>query len=667
MPKNKREYYALLEELVEHDRLYYDLAKPKISDYEYDQKMQKLIAYEKEHPEQISPNSPSLRISEAPTEGFSQKDHKVPMMSLNNTYSKEELKAFVKRVYRLLESENLRFCAELKIDGASISLTYKKGKLFSAVTRGNGKRGDDVTANVKTVRSLPLELKGDGFPDFLEIRGEIYMGVQGFQKLNGVREEEGLEPFANPRNAAAGSLKILDSREVAKRNLRVLTYGLAEGTWPSHVRTQFEVLEYLEGLNLPVVDKKYRKRCDSVEEMIEFADFVEKQRGKLPFEIDGIVVKVDGLKYQGRLGVTGKAPRYAVAYKFAPEQALTKVEKITLQVGRTGVITPVAELKPVFLAGSTISRASLHNQEEVIRKDVREGDFVWIEKAGDIIPQLVKVEKSRRPRGLRLWKSPTKCPSCGSSLVSTEGEVAIRCPNPKCLQQKIRKILYFASKQAMDIEHMGGKLVEQLVEKGLVSRISDIYLLDEEALQKLEGFQEKSIDNLLSSIERSKSCELSRFIMGLGIKYVGVETAELLAKEAKSIEGLLEMTKEELERIDGIGEKSAEAIASFFQEDQNLEEVSLLLAHGVVPKKIQGIEGHAFAGKVFVLTGALENYTRDEASSLIRKRGGKVTSSVSKKVDFLLVGDEPGSKLEKAKKYAIEILSEKEFEKMLPF
>lgn len=664
IPKNQREYIELAEELIEHDRHYYDEAKPIISDYEYDQKMRSLIAYEKAHPDQILPHSPARRVSEAPTEGFVQRSHLVPMMSLNNTYSEEELADFIKRVHKLLEKKEVEFCCELKMDGTSLSLRYEKGRLVHALTRGNGKVGDDVTANIKTIPSVPLQLDGSDVPDVIEVRAEVYMSLATFHALNAQREEEGLEPFANPRNAAAGTLKLLNPREVAKRKLNCIAYAFAEGQSP--VERQHEVHPYLKRLGFPTAKSEHLALCTKAEEIMNFADQIIQERSHLPFEIDGIVIKVDRLKYHGLLGVTGKAPRYAVAYKFAPEQAFTKVREITVQVGRTGVLTPVAELEPVFLAGSTISRASLHNQEEVARKDIRVGDWVCIEKAGDVIPQVVKVDFKKRSQDSQPWHMPKACPICHTPVVHHAGEVAVRCPHPKCGEQKMRRILYFASKYAMDIEHLGERVVQQLVEKGLVSRISDLYLLNEESLAQLEGFKEKSIRNLLESLEASRKCSLTQFIMGLGIKYVGTETAELLAEEAGSIEHLVDMKEEALLAIDGIGEKTAHAIATFFKERENLEEIALLLAHGVTPQKLKKKRSdHLFSGKTFVLTGSLQHYSRDQATALIKERGGKVAGSVSKNTDYVLVGEDPGSKYEKAKELKISILSELQFEELL--
>lgn len=661
---HKQEYLALVEELIEHDRRYYDKASPIISDYEYDQKMKALLAYEKAHPDQISPNSPSLRISEAPTEGFRQSAHIVPMMSLNNTYSEEEVGDFIKRVQKLLEKKEVDFCCELKMDGTSISLVYEKGILVRAVTRGDGKVGDDVTANIKTIKAVPLQLRGADFPELLEVRGEVYMSLESFQSINQQREEAGLEVFANPRNAAAGSLKLLDPKEVAKRKLELIAYGIGEGK--SEILTQAGIHQFLKNVGLPAASKEHIAVCKNLHEIMQFADKVHEAREHLPFEIDGIVIKVNELKAHDLLGFTGKAPRYAVAYKFAPEQALTRIEEITVQVGRTGVLTPVAELEPVFLAGSTISRATLHNQDEVARLDIRVGDWVVIEKAGDVIPQVVRVDLKRRSSTARAWHMPKRCPVCQTEVEHSEEEVAVRCPNLQCSAQKLRRIIYFASKHAMDIEHLGEKVVEQLVEKGLVSRISDLYLLNAEKLSQLDGFKEKSIQNLLTSIDASRKCSLSRFIMALGIKHVGVETAELLAEEAIDLESLMKMSEEKLLAIVGVGEKTARAVHAFFQDAVAQDEIKRLLAHGVHPQKMkEKMSGHLFSGKVFVVTGTLQHHTRDEVTSLIKERGGKVAGSVSKNTDFVLVGDDPGSKYDKAKQLGIHILSEEAFQKML--
>lgn len=663
----EKEYRALIAEVLKHDFHYYAEAKPLISDYEYDQLVKKLEKIENEHPEWLKSSSPTQRVIGGISKGFKQVEHTVPMLSLANTYSREELEDFVKRVQKLLGKSHVHFCAELKMDGVAVSLRYEDGIFVQALTRGDGRKGDDITENMKTIRSVPMELSGSRIPEVFEVRGEVFMPHKVFEALNKEKEEEGEELYANPRNAASGSLKLLDSRQVALRRLSAVFYGFADEI-DAPVDTQHECHAYLKKCGLPVFDDHFRKRCTSVDEILKFADSVEEKRHNLPFDIDGIVVKVDELKYHDQLGVTGKSPRWAVAYKFAPEQALTRIREITVQVGRTGVLTPVAELEPVFLAGSTIARATLHNQEEVERKDFREGDWVFIEKGGDVIPKVVAVDKKRRPHGTHPWKMPRTCPSCGTHVVHSEEEVAVRCPNTDgCPEQQMRRIIYFASKDAMDIEHLGEKVCEQLFNKKFVRKPSDIYALTAQDLAKLEGFKEKSIQNLLESIDKSRQVSLSRFILALGIKYVGEGTAEVLAENAGSIDALSQMSVEELKEIQGIGSKIAHSVVEFFKETSNVKEIHMLLMMGVKPSspKIKRRTDHAFSGKVFVLTGALQNYSRDEATALIKERGGKVTGSVSAKTDYVLVGEDPGSKLDKAKELKIETLSEYDFEKLL--
>jgi DNA ligase (NAD+) len=656
----------LIDEVRKHDIHYFVHAKPIISDYEYDQLIKKIEAIEKQHPEWTSPSSPTQRIAPALTKGFKQVEHLVPMLSLANTYSRQELEDFIQRVQKLLGHSRVHFCAELKMDGVAVTLRYEKGVFVQALTRGDGRKGDDITANMRTIRIVPMEL-ADSPPAVLEVRGEVFMPHKVFQALNAEKEENGEELYANPRNAAAGSLKLLDPKEVSSRKLNAVFYGFADEINPP-VDTQHECHHYLKKVGLPVFEESFRQKCSSIDEILKFADKIEEKRHKLPFDIDGIVVKVDELKYHDQLGVTGKSPRFAVAYKFAPEQALTRIHAITVQVGRTGVLTPVAELEPVSLAGSTISRATLHNQEEVERKDIRVGDWVVIEKGGDVIPKVVEVDKKRRPHETKPWKMPRSCPSCGTHVIHSQEEVAVRCPNSKnCPEQQMRRIAYFASKDAMDIEHLGEKVVEQLFHKKLVHHISDIYALTKADLAKLDGFKEKSIENLHASIEKSRHVSLSRFILALGIKYVGEGTAELLAEHAGDIEKLAEMSATDLEEIQGIGTKIAHSVVDYFKDSAHLKEIQLLLKHGVKPQglKLKRRKDHAFSDKTFVLTGALEKFTRDEATRLIKERGGKVTGSVTKNTDFVLVGEDPGSKLDKARELHIKTLSEKEFEKQL--
>lgn len=660
-----KEYLQLIDTIRTHDYHYYVECRPKISDREYDHLYRKLEEIEKEHPEWVTSNSPSQRVGEVPHKGFVQGTHKIPMLSIANTYSEKEVEDFVARVHKLLERRDVAFCAELKMDGTAISVRYEKGEYVRALTRGDGRKGDDITLNLKTIPSLPLALRGKNIPDELEVRGEVYMPHKVFEKLNHEKETAGEELYANPRNAAAGSLKLLDPREVAKRELALVFYGIASDT--PHVKYQHEVHEFLQHAGFPVFDSHHRAVCHNTKEIMAFAEKIEKARPKLPFDIDGVVVKVDELRFHDILGTTGKSPRWVMAYKFAAEQAVTKILDITVQVGRTGVLTPVAELEPVFLAGSTIARATLHNQEEIERKDIRIGDRVIIEKGGDVIPKVVEVDKKHRHAHSLSWKMPKNCPGCGTHVVFSEEEVAVRCPNNwDCPPQKMRRIQFFASKDAMDIEHLGEKVVEQLVAKGLVDRYADLYKLTAKDLALLDGFKEKSIHNLLTSIEHSRKVPLYRLILALGIKHVGETTAELLAEQAGSLENLESMTKAELMDIEGIGEVVADAIVEYFKDPESHRQIKALLQAGVEPEspKRKKVHGHAFEGKTFVLTGTL-TIPRGDAERLIKDRGGKVTGSVSKNTDYLLVGDEPGSKLDKAQSLGVKILDEKKFNSML--
>ncbi len=661
-----REYLKLVEEICHHDYLYYVECKPTISDREYDRLYKLLEETEKEHPEWITPNSPTQRVSETPHKGFEQGHHKVPMLSIANTYSRDEIESFIERVHKLLEKRNIEFVAELKMDGTAVSAHYEKGKFKRALTRGDGKKGDDITANIKTIMSMPLEIEGKDIPDTFDIRGEVYLPHRAFEKLNKEKELAGEELWANPRNAAAGSLKLLNPKEVARRKLAVVFYGIAEKS--DGIQTQEQSHEWLEKHGFPVFDKRHRVLCKNVDEIMEFAGRVEKERPKLPYDIDGVVIKVNEFRYWDLLGTTGKSPRWVVAYKFAAVQALTRICDITVQVGRTGVLTPVAELEPVFLAGSTIARATLHNEEEIQRKDIRIGDYVLIEKGGDVIPKVVEVDKKRRPSSTTEWRMPKKCPSCGSTIVRSEDEVAVRCPNSwDCPEQKIRRLIFFASKDAMDIEHLGEKVVEQLVLKGLVNTYADFYRLTKHDLAKLEGFKDKSITNLLTSIEKSRKVPLSRLILALGIKHVGEGTAELLAERAGELEAIAKMTIDELKEIEGIGDIVASSVAEHFQDPHAKKEIQELLKAGVEPevKRRRVQTGHPFNNKNFVLTGTLSSFSRSEATELIKDRGGKVVGSVSKKTDYVLAGDDPGSKLDKAKELGVTVLSEKEFKNLL--
>lgn len=661
----REEYEELCETIARHNRLYYVDHHPEISDEAFDHLLKQLEAIEKDHPEWITPSSPTQRVGEALTSGFKTVVHRIPMLSLANTYSKEEVMQFIKRVEKLTGFSHPEFSIELKMDGIAVSARYINGEFVQGVTRGDGQKGDDITNNMRTIASLPLKLYGKHVPEFLEVRGEVFMKHSDFEQLNKEKEKAGEQLFANPRNAAAGSLKLLNPKDVQKRKLSCVFYGVAE-VQGKELKTQHKSHEYMKEIGLPVLE--HFELCRSIEEIFAFADKIHHLRAHLSYDIDGIVVKLDSLKEQEALGASGKSPRWAVAYKFAANQAETKILGITVQIGRTGVLTPVAELDPVFLAGSTIARATLHNSEEIERKDIRILDTVIIEKGGDVIPKVVEVVHALRPPHTEPWKMPAHCPSCGAEVVKAAGEVAYRCPNSlKCPEQRLRRIIFFASKEAMDIENFGERVAEQLFSKGFVKVPSDIYLLDREKLSQLEGFKEKSIDNLLNSIQSSKTPALSRLILALGIRHIGTQTADLLAFKAETIENLQTFSKDDLIKIEGIGEKVAEAVIEFFLDPLNLAEIEALLKAGVHPQspKSAQFSDHPFSGKTFVLTGTLETYSRLQAEALIKERGGKVTDSVSKKTDYLLLGKDPGSKYQKAVTLGVTILTEEEFKKFV--
>ncbi|MDP1836314.1 MAG: NAD-dependent DNA ligase LigA [Chlamydiales bacterium] len=658
------DYLELCKEVWHHNKLYNVLHAPQISDQQFDTLYDRLKSVEKEHPEWITPDSPTQRVGEVLTEGFKTIEHTIPMLSLANTYSRDELEDFITRMHKLIQRQDLVYSVEIKMDGIAISVRYEKGLLVHGVTRGDGKSGDDVTSNLRTIKTLPLRLMGDNIPDVLEVRGEVFMRRQDFEALNKQKEATGQVLWANPRNASAGSLKLLDPREAAKRPLDIYFYAIAE-IHPQSPTSQYQAHDLLRDLGLPTLPQV--ARCENIDEIWAFANKVSEARRQLPFDIDGIVVKVDSIKEQKRLGQTGKDYRWAVAYKFAAEQALTRIHDITIQVGRTGVLTPVAELEPVFLAGSTIARATLHNAEEVSRKDIRIGDSVIIEKGGDVIPKVVSVDLTQRPEGTKAWQMPTSCPFCGAAVEQVEEEVAVRCTNRNCSEQVQRRIAFFASKDAMDIENLGEKIVSQLVVKGFVITPSDLYHLTAEQLFQLQGFKDKSVDNLLKSLEKSRHVELSRFILAIGIRHIGAGTAELLANKAGDVETLSKMTMDQLMAIDGIGEKVAQAVVDFFADPEQSQEVWKLLEAGVKPQAVTvaGFEDHQFQGKTFVLTGSLSQYTRTDAAKLIKERGAKVAGSVSKKTDYVVAGEEAGSKLDKARELGVNVLSEQDFISLL--
>ena len=666
MSNVQKQIQQLRDALQVHNYKYYVLNDPEISDRDYDRLMDELIRLETKHPELITPDSPSRRVGGEPTKEFPTVTHDIPMLSLSNTYNQEELEAFEQRLKSALPEESVEYVAELKFDGIAVSLTYENGLLVRGATRGDGERGDNITPNIRTIRSIPLRLfEKKGLPGNIEVRGEVFMPKKGFEKLNRMQESRDEKLFANPRNATAGTLKLQDPQIVAKRPIDFSAYfirSLEEADPP--FRTQLESLHLLRDLGLPV--SRSVRLCRSMWDVIDFCNEWEEKRDDLPYEIDGVVIKVNAMDQQQRLGSTAKSPRWAIAFKFKALQTTTVLKAIRLQVGRTGTVTPVALLEPTPLAGSTISRATLHNEDEIKRKDIREGDTVLIEKGGDVIPKVVKVIEEKRLKKSKPFKMPKTCPVCAGPLIRVEGEAAVRCDNIACPAQVHRRIEHFASRGAMNIEGLGEALVLLLVESGLISDYGDIYFLKKEDITDLERMGDKSAQNLIEAIQKSKTQPLDRVIFALGIRYVGANVATILADEFGSIHTLREASFVQLERIEGIGPVIAESVAQFFQQPTNVEVLQKLKDAGVRTEEArQKKRGGVLAGKTVVLTGALTRFTRDAASDLIESEGGKVTSSVSAKTDYVLVGENPGSKYRKALDLGIEILDEDTFVALL--
>ncbi|MCD6116018.1 NAD-dependent DNA ligase LigA [bacterium] len=670
MSDARDEIEKLRKDIRFHEYRYYVLGDPVISDYEYDRLMEKLISLEKENPDLVTPDSPSQRVGGEPTKEFPGIIHQAPMLSLANTYTQEELNEFDDRVRKLLAGEKYEYVAEHKFDGIAVSLIYRDGVFIQGATRGDGKRGDDITANLRTVKSIPLKLfVKPGFPGNIEVRGEVFMPRKGFLLLNREQEKRGEKLFANPRNATAGSLKLQDPRSAAKRPLEFSAYYLRIIN-PGEVSAEIDIsthkarLHLLRDLGLPV--SRHAVLRKSITDVIDFCNEWEDKRDSLPFEIDGIVVKVNSIDQQKKLGSTAKSPRWAIAYKFKARQATTKLMDIHLQVGRTGVVTPVAVLKPVLLAGSTISRATLHNEDEIERKDIRIGDTVLIEKGGDVIPKIVKVIYETRSSDAVPFKMPDRCPVCSGPLVRIEGEARVQCENVSCPAQVQRRIEHFASRGAMNIEGLGGALIELLTDKGLVKDYGDLYFLKKGDVASLERMGDKSAENLLLNIEQSKKRPLDRVIFALGIRYVGTRAAAVLADNFGSIDNLKKTEIEKLTEIEGVGPVMAESIVTFFNQDANIAVLDKLSRAGVVMEEERDIKKKGvFAGKIFVLTGALSRFTRDGAAELITSEGGDVKSSVSTKTDFILVGQNPGSKYSKALDIGVEIMDEDTFVKII--
>jgi len=651
----------LREEIKYHEKKYYIDNDPQISDYEFDSLIKELEELEKQFPELITPESPTQRVGEQPLEGFVPVQHQTPMLSLDNCYSEEELKEFEERIRKLLPSERIEYVAELKIDGLGISVLYRKGKYFQAVTRGDGFRGDDVTVNVKTIRSVPLLISNS---KDIEVRGEIYLPFESFEKINQEKKKHGESLFANPRNAAVGSLRHLDPKEVSSRCLDIfLYYILTEGI---EMPSQWENLKMLQELGFRA--NPYARLCANLYEVISFYKEWQEKRDSLNLDVDGIVVKVNSTDQRRLLGATAKFPRWAISFKFPARQATTMIKKIDIQVGRTGALTPVAILDPVKLSGITISRSTLHNEDEIKRKDIRIGDSVLIERSGDVIPKVVSVMKEKRTGKEIKFKWPSKCPACKSSTFKPEGEAIARCTNPSCPAKLKESILHFASRRAMNIEGLGEAVVDQLLERKLIQKIPDLYSLKYEDLVDLDRMGPKSSQNLLGEIKKSNQNNLDRLIYAMGIRYVGERTAQALASNFKELVAVVQASLEKLIQIEDVGPKVAESVVFFFKQPENIELINKLKKAGLnfsYQERERGSE-RPFAGQIFVLTGKLESLTREEAAEFIEEMGGKVSSSVNIKTDYVVVGESPGSKLSKARKLGIQTIEEKEFLKLIP-
>ena len=665
MKINPQQRINELRELIcRYDYEYYILAQPTISDFEYDRLFSELLQLEKEHPQLITPDSPTQRVGSDLSNDFKSVQHKIPMLSLSNTYSEEELLEFDRRVREgLPEGEKPEYVCELKIDGVSVSLKYKNGKFETAATRGDGTTGEEITNNVKTIKSVPLSINKNLSRKInlkeIEVRGEIYMETEAFRKMNEERELNGEKTFANPRNSSAGTIKLLDPQAVAKRPLQIFVYYLfAENETLSFHEENLRLMKEM-GFR---VNPNF-KLCGNINEVMDYCRYWEEKKDDLPYEIDGVVLKVNSLKHQRILGSIAKSPRWAVAFKFKAKQAKTKLHKITWQVGRTGTLTPVAELEPVPLAGSTISRATLHNIDEIKRKDIREDDIVIIEKGGDVIPKVVAVDLEARPKNSEEVKIPVKCPVCGSKLFQPENEVAIYCDNNSCPAQVKGRLSHFAARGAMDIEGLGESLINLFVDLNFLTDCTDIYRLKEkrEELINIERLGEKSVDNLLSSIEKSKERPFDRVLFAIGIRYVGSGAAKKLAEHLGNIEKLIEASEEQIEEIHEIGPSISKSVKRFFADKNNIRIIEKLKASGInFSAGEKKIESDRLKGKTFVLTGTLSSMSREEAKEKIILHGGMVTSSVSKNTDFVAAGENPGSKFEKAQKLGIKIISEEE-------
>jgi DNA ligase (NAD+) len=667
-PAIAKKIEALREKIRHHEHLYYVLDNPELTDAEFDALMNDLKRIEAEHPELITPDSPTQRVGGKPREGFAKAKHSSPMLSLDNAYSEEELRDWERRVHELSGRSDVEYMCELKLDGMSLALVYADSRLERGITRGDGSVGEDVTLNVRTVRSVPLSvskerLKKAGIPADFEVRGEMLMPIAAFRKLNEERAQQGLSTFANPRNFTAGTVRQLEPSITAQRRMDYFAYMLLKDGRTFFDR-QSHTMNALEAAGFKV--NPNRKLAKNMEEVWNFIQSWQEKRESLPYEIDGIVIKVDRTALQQELGFTGKAPRWAIAYKYAAHGAVTKVEDIVPQVGRTGKLTPVAWLAPVPIGGTTVSRATLHNMDFVEELGVKIGDYVEVERGGDVIPKVVKVvEDGEHPRGHRTFQMPAHCPVCGGNVVRTEGEADHRCVNANCPAKLQGTILHFASRHVMNIDGLGEALVNQLTERGLVKNVADLYQLTKDDLLKLDRMGEKSAENVLGEIASSKKLPLERVIFGLGIRFVGERTAQFLAEHFGSLDAIMHATAGQLEEVNEVGPRIAESIVEFFGDEHNRRLVGDLRKAGLTFTGQKKEKGTKLAGKTFVLTGTLKRHTRDDAKKLIEDAGGRVSGSVSKKTDYVVAGDEAGSKLDKARELGVAVIDEDELEKLL--
>jgi len=665
-PEIIKKISLLKQKIRDADHKYYVLAEPDIDDYKYDMILTELNEVEIKFPELKTNDSPTQRVSGEPTKIFKTVQHKIPMLSLSNSYNFQELVEFDKRVKNILEGRKFEYACELKFDGLAVSLIYENGELVRAATRGDGTKGDDVTQNIKTIRSIPLSIISNKYKNF-EVRGEVFFKKEDFIKINEEQELKGEKIFANARNTAAGTLKLKDSRIVASRPLNLFSYSIY--TDEVNLKTHIEGIHLLEDLRFPV-NKSYIT-ADNIDEVKKFGDKIEKIRDSLPYDIDGVVVKVNSISQQEILGFVSRSPRWAIAYKFKAKETETKILNIICQVGRIGTITPVASLQPVFLAGSTISRATLHNFDEIKRKDIRVGDQVKIEKGGDVIPKVLEVIKDRRSKDSKPFKIPDKCPICGTKLEKPEEEVYYYCPNYNCPAQVQGRIEHFVHRNAMEIEGLGESIIEIFLEKGFLKSYADIYELKNfrDKIIGLERFGVKSVDNLLAAIEESKNRPFDKVLFALGVRHIGERTAKILAKHFENIDNLISLSEDGIQNVHEIGPKIAQSVANFFKDKKNIELVNRLKKAGLkfeTEKKASDVKLNPnFSNRTFVVTGTLENYKRDDVQKLIEDLGGRVSSSVSKKTDYVVAGAEAGSKLDKAKDLGVKVLDEKDFQSML--